>query len=299
MQRNAKIFENPPVFAGLAPQSLVAWTDYWAEMRKKALLTRIFKLLIAAENLEEADKILPRQLQLIKEQPRPKKVSKFGGFDDEMSIKYARWIHERTMVETLAKVGKLQEAKARLERMADLPDMKPQFFTGNLASIRQGLMLKLGLFDDLKEMLEEISPNQPQHYAIVITLHLVGLGRLEEATKEFQTVLDQPQEDVFKLEKAIALGPTGQGHFATVAHEKLAEALVKSGDVEMAVRVLTQVPEHEQLTGPFSSFGRTLCADGDLTKLEPWLEKLPHPTARVHARLAAWNVASTKESAAR
>ena len=200
------------------------------------------------------------------------------------------------MVAALAKVGKLEEAKTRLKKMADLPQRKhPVMFIGTLSGIRQGLMLELGEFDELKQMLKESNPNQPHLYAILATTRLMGLGRLEEATKEFQTVLDQPQEIVFAPEQLKTLGPFGLGPLVPKVHQALADALVKSGDVETAVRVLAQVPDHEHLTEPFKSFGRTLCADGDLNKLKPWLEKLPHPTVRVHARLAAWQVAAKKK----
>jgi len=168
-------------------------------------------------------------------------------------------------------------------------------FIGTLRGIRQGLMLELGEFDDLKQMVEEANPNQPHAYALLVTTRLVGLGQLEEATKEFQAVLDQPQEVVFDPEKMMSLGPMGMGPLAPLVHQELAEALVKAGDVETAVRVLAQIPAHERLTEPFKSFGRTLCADGNLDKLKPWLDKLPHQTARVHARLAAWNVATKQK----
>ena len=263
---------------------------------KSKLLSRIFRLLIDAENLEEADKILPRQLQLIEEQPRIRKPSKFGPNDDQTSIILAKWRHERTMVAALAKVGKLEEAKARLKKMADLPQRKhPVMFIGTLSGIRQGLMLELGEFDELKQMVEETNPNQTHLYALLVTTRLVSLGQLEEATREFQTVLDQPQEIVFAPEQLKTLGPFGLGPLVPKVHQALADALVKSGDVEAAVRVLNQIPDHKGLTAPFKSFGRTLCADGNLDKLKPWLEKLPHQTARVHARLAAWNVASKKK----
>ena len=282
------------------PQLEKRFTEAKLREEKTKLLSRIFRLLIAAENVEEADKILPRELQLIKEQPRTPKPSKFGPNDDESYITIAKWKHERTMVRTLAKVGRLEEAKARLKKMADLPELKqPLMFIGTLAGIRQGLMLELGEFDELKQMLKESNPKQPHRYALLATMRLVSLGQLEEATREFQTVLDQPQEIVFDPEKIHSLGSTGMGPLAPAVHQALADALVKSGDVksgdvETAVRVLAQVPDHERLTEPFKSFGRTLCADGDLNKLKPWLEKLPHQTARVHARLAAWNVASKK-----
>ena len=144
-------------------------------------------------------------------------------------------------------------------------------------------------------MVEETNPSQTHLYALLVTTRLVSLGQLEEATSEFQTVLDQPQEIVFASENLKSLGPFGMGPLVPKVHQALADALVKSGDVETAVRVLAQVPDHEHLTEPFKSFGRTLCADGDLNKLKPWLEKLPHPTARVHARLAAWQVAAKKK----
>ena len=44
---------------------------------KSALLDQIFQMLVAANRLDEADKILGRRLQLIKEQPRPEVVSAF------------------------------------------------------------------------------------------------------------------------------------------------------------------------------------------------------------------------------
>ena len=250
---------------------------------KSQILTQIFHLLIAAEDLDQSDKILPRQLQLIKDQPREKQISAFGAYDDETAIKHMTWTHERTMVQTLAKVGKLQEAKARLQKMSELPEHEPMLFIGNLAGIRQQLMLQLGEWDELKKMLAATNPGQPHAYALIVTQDLIRKGRLKEAAKEFQAVLDQPQEVVFPADKI--------NHFSATVHEELAVALVESGDVETAVLILNQIPEHEYLTQPFRSFGRTLCADKDLAKLKPWLEKLPHQTARVYTRLGAWYAA--------
>ena len=44
-----------------------------------------------------------------------------------------------------------------------LPDHKPMLFIGNLAGIRQQLMLQLGEFDQLKQMHREIYP-EPVSY---------------------------------------------------------------------------------------------------------------------------------------
>ena len=157
----------------------------------------------------------------------------------------------------------------------------------DLASIRQQLMLQLGEFDELKQMHREINPEHPHAYGFAVTQHLVKQGQLKEAAKEFQAVLAQPRDAIFHADKI--------NHFSATVHQELAIALVESGDVETAVVVLNQIPEHQYLTEPFKSFGRTLFADKNLSKLKPWLEKLPHQTARVHARLAAWHAATTKD----
>ena len=121
-----------------------------------------------------------------------------------------------------------------------------------------------------------------------MTQHLVKQQKLDQALKNFTPVLDAPQASVFGSKKI--------NHFSAKVHDDLAQALVNDGRIDDAVRVLSQVPDHAYLTEPFRSFGRTVCKDGNLDQLEQWLPKLPHDTARVYARLGAFNAAGEKHA---
>ncbi|MDA0660737.1 MAG: hypothetical protein O3C60_18175, partial [Planctomycetota bacterium] len=73
---------------------------------KLAILRNIFEKLLEEGRIEEADLILPREVQLFREQPRPEQKSQFGNINDEDGILMTTWTYNAAIVRALHKAGR-------------------------------------------------------------------------------------------------------------------------------------------------------------------------------------------------
>ena len=254
---------------------------------KNTLLTRIFRKLLADGKVDEADKILPRKLKLIEEQPREKQVSAFGVFDDAAAVRSESWTHHRLMVDALLKAGRVDDAKKRVDEMKNLPDGPPIMFIGNLDAIRQQLYLKMEAFDDLKQLIAEKFPNEPQRIHLLMTDHWIQKDDLDKALEEFEPVLQLPTEKVFPPEKV--------SYFSATLHERLARKLAEADRLQESIRVISSIPEHERLTEPFAAFGRVVGNQIDIDQVTEVADKMPHQTSKTFFLIGAWQSIKSKK----
>lgn len=255
---------------------------------KSELLERLFQKLLSEERLEEAEKILPRKLAIIDEQPREKQVSAFGSYDDSDARNDALLNHERGMAGALIKFGRLDEAKKRVDALERLPESRPRFLAMTPGSLRQSLLIRLGEYEELKKLIEQQFPGEPERYPMMMASHFLENGELDRALEQFEQVAGLPQERVFPPKKI--------NHFSATLHQGIAEKLIQQKRFDEAIRALSPIPEHERLVTPFEDFGRKLAKTEGLTieDLLMWIDRLPHPTARLYATIGAWESLSAK-----
>lgn len=247
---------------------------------KTAILSSLFSKLLAGDRIDEADELLEKKIAAIKEQPRPETLSAFGRFNDQTAIESQIWTHERLVVNALIKVGRTAEARKRIEAMHTLPGYPPRTLLGTQSNIRQAMLLKLEDYDAMKALYEEEHPDQMDGYSMMMADHMLQKGNLDQALQSMEPILAKSPEQVFP--------PQTTNYFSATLHENLAVALVKANRVDDALRLVNQVPEHERVVDVFESFGRSLIESGKQAELEDWLQRLPHQTAKVYARLGAF-----------
>jgi tetratricopeptide (TPR) repeat protein len=245
------------------------------------LLNWIFRALLDKGRLAEADAILPRQLKVIRDQPRPETRSQFGSFNDNDAIRVATWIHEQAMVQALVKADRKDDARLRIEAMKDLPEAPPLLFVGNLESIRLSLYLELGDDDAAEKLIAERTDPEGRAAGMVnLAVRFVNKGELKRGLQCAQVALSRPAEELFPASNPAL-------YFLAEPYGKLAATLFKAGRTDEAMRVLNKIPEHEQSASAFESFGEALVQADRMQELDDWLEQLPHHTARTSTCLGA------------
>ena len=255
------------------------FSEVTSREEKREYLRRIFNKLLEEQRFEEADAILSREVRLIKEQPRPEVRSKFGNTDDRDLIRSAIWIHHQTLIRALQEAGRTKEARERLDAMQDLPESKPVFLIGNLAGIRRQLLMELEDFDAVEQMVVEES--EP--------LALIGLAawmmekdQFERGWEHVASLMTLPAESFFPPEAR----PTTL-YFAAQPFQNLAQELFKADRPDDALTVLSKLPESAGTAHAFETFGELLVQTDRVATIDEWIARLPHQTARTHARLGA------------
>lgn len=248
---------------------------------KDELLSRIFHAQLDEGRLEDADAILSRRLQLIRDQPRPETRSAFGSFNDDDAIRLTKWMHEKEMVSALIKADRKQEARSRIESMKDLPEAPPAIFLGNLEGIRLALYWEMNDFDSVeKSITERPAPAERGGGMASLAARFMEQGQPERALKYLDPILEMSPEQLFP-------SSTPSLYFAVEPYSQLAMALFRAGQTDQAMRVLAKIPEHERMAHAFEALGQTLVQMGRLTELDQWLDCLPHHTARTGACMGA------------
>lgn len=246
---------------------------------KLEYLRWIFRKLLEENRIEEADRILPRELQLVKEQPRPEQKSKFGNVDDVLVEKMTTWNHHAAIVRALHKAGHTEEAKARLEAMKDLPDSEPVFLVGNLAGIRLQLSKE---FEDFDTVEKQYVANPNPLSSISLAAWMMQKGQFDRGWKHVAPLIDMSSETMFPAE--LRSKPM---YFLAQPFENLAKELFKVNRPDDALTFLSKLPESRDTAHVFETFGNLLVQSGRSAQLDEWIARMPHDTARTHTRLGA------------
>ncbi len=246
---------------------------------KLEYLRRIFQKLLEENRIEEADRILPREVQLVKEQPRPEQKSKFGNVDDKLVERMTAWTHNAAIVRALHKAGRTEEAKARLEALKDLPDSEPVFLVGSLAGIRLQLSMELEDFDAVERYYAD-HPNPIS--SIFMAAWMMQKGHFDRGWTHVAPLMDMSPETMFPPE--LRSKPM---YFLAQPFENLAKELFKVNRPDDALAFISKLPESRDTAHAFETFGELLVQSGRGAEFDQWLTKLPHDTARTHARLGA------------
>ena len=248
---------------------------------KLELLAQLFRELISQNRLEEADAVLDRQLQVIKDQPRDPQVSAFGVFDDQKAIASAQLMHHRTMIKAYLEAEQPDKAE---QHFAKLETVSPTeiLLVGDSDSIRVSMLIRLGRFDEAKAIYTNKYPKQPDRFAMTMTSHLLDENNLDKAYEVFGEVLSSSPDVVF---------PGRSVPYASAnVHQRLAFALLKADRLKDAVRVLAHIPAHERLNQSFEGLGRSFgeefaASNAPSPASKQILTKLPHIPAKVHFRI--------------
>lgn len=254
-------------------------TEVTSREEKRQYLQRIFTRLVEEKRFEEADRILPREVELIKAQPRPEVRSKFGNVDDADAIRIITWTRHAALVRALHKEGRTKEACARLEAMKDLPDSEPFFLVGNLAGIRRQLFMELEDFDSVVEITTEKS----EPIAVLgMAVWMMEKNQFERGWKHVAPLMELPSESIFPP------GKVGKNlYFAAQPFADLARQLFKVNRPDDALTIVNKLPESPDTAHAFETFGELLVQTGRFAEFDKWLAQLPHKTARTHARMGA------------
>jgi len=117
-------------------------------------------------------------------------------------------------------------------------------------------------------------------------------GQFDRGWKHVEPLLDLPPESFFPPDAKNA-------YFLASPFEELARELFKTNRPDDALRFLSKIPESRDTAHAFETFGELLVPSGRTAELDQWLPKLPHETARTHARLGALRAVTKQTDAAK
>lgn len=243
---------------------------------KDAVLLRLFQLHLEAGQLEAADAILPRRIQLVREQPRPESRGKFGNFNDDDAVRTMTWIHEQQMIRALVKAGRRDDARFRLEAVSEALQTPPTLFLPNPQGIRLSLLLELEDFDSYERLVSQAKePWSRSGGTASLAAILLSRGRRERALTLVQHILEMPAEQMFPANAPWA-------NLAAEPYRALVSGLIGVDRWDDALSLLTKIPERDSMRDIFVDAGRKLIETGHDGELDRCLERLPHHLGRAN-----------------
>ena len=257
----------------------LAFSETSSREEKEVLLQRIFRKQLESGDFKAADGMLARRIQLIKEQPREEQKSKFGNFDDADAVRLATWSHHHDIIQALIKADRKEEARARLDKLTDVPDSESLFLVGNGEGIRLMLYRELKDFDAVEKI--GVKENNPLA-TIEMAAWMMQNGQFDRGWKHVAPLLEVTSDALFPPDIR-----TKSLYFAAQPIESLAKELFKVNRPDDAFVFVNKLPESRDKAHVFETFGELLVTSGRIAELEQWIAKLPHETARTHARMGA------------
>jgi hypothetical protein len=163
--------------------------------------------------------------------------------------------------------------------MKDLPDADPVYLVGNLAGIRLQLYQELDDFDAVEQ---HYAANPNPLSSVSMAAWMMNKGQFDRGWKHVAPLIDMSSETMFPPE--LRSKPM---YFLAQPFENLAKELFKANRPDDALTFISKLPESRDMARAFETFGELLVQSGRGAELEQWLTKLPHETAKTHARLGA------------